>query len=144
MRIPKMTDAHAQPESDFLAPEFQADIERLHQLTVLARWAVVIGLWLTIGSSSLWGIRFHLWLMWQHFTWAALRYTLLVNKLSAIGLMTCTVMTLSVLLWQSRNILFGRAADEQQRLHSQLLRIKQQGHRHPLWRWLYGPQRTSS
>ncbi|MBE9028880.1 hypothetical protein IQ266_03780 [filamentous cyanobacterium LEGE 11480] len=137
-----MAEPNPQVPPEALAPDFQADIERLYQLTVLARWSVVAGLWLTIGSLSLWGVRFHLWLMWQHFTWSALRYTLLLNKLSAIGLMTCTLMTLSVLLWQSRNILFGRAPEEQERLHQQLLRIKQQGQGHPLWRWLYGPQKT--
>jgi hypothetical protein len=52
--------------------------------------------------------------------------------------MICTVMTLSVLLGQSRDILFGRSGSEQERLHQQLLRIKQQGETHPMWRWLYG------
>ncbi len=133
-----MTEANSESALEQLDPNFQADLDRLHQLTVVTRWSVVIGLWLTIGSMSLWSIRFHLGLLWQHFTWSALRYALLLNRLSAIGLMTCVLMTLSVLIWQSRNILFGRAPEEQQRLKQRLLRIKQQGQRHPLWRWLYG------
>jgi hypothetical protein len=135
-----MTEPSSPLPLEELDANFQADLDRLHQLTVLGRWVVVIGLWLTIGSLSLWNIRFNLGLLWQHFTWAALRYTLLLNRLSAIGLMICTVMTLSLLLRQSYNILFGRPPEEQKRLQRQLLRIKQQGRSHPLWQWLYGKE----
>jgi hypothetical protein len=135
-----MTDSYeAQPiDPEALDPDFQADLERLHQLTVRWRWAVVVGLWLTIGALSLWGIRVNLWLMSQYFTWSALRYAFLFNRGSAIGIMICMVMTLSLLLRESQEILFGRSASEQERLHQQLVRIKQQGASHPLWRWLYG------
>jgi hypothetical protein len=125
-------------DGDPLDPSFSADLERLHQLTVWWRWAVVLGLWLTIGALSLWGMRVNLWLMSQYFTWSALRYTFLFNRWSAMGILICTVMTLSVLLWQSRNILFGRSREDQRRLHEQLVRIKQQGESHPLWRLMYG------
>jgi hypothetical protein len=121
-----------------LDPDFAADLERLAVLTVRLRWAVVVGLWLTIGAASLWGIRSQLWLMSQYFTWAALHYAFRFNRWNALGIMICTVMTLSVLLGQSRDILFGRSGSEQERLHQQLLRIKQQGETHPMWRWLYG------
>ncbi len=133
-----MTDANAAPiEPTVLDPDFAADLERLAVLTVRLRWAVVVGLWLTIGAVSLWGIRENLWLMSQYFTWAALHYTFRFNRWNALGITICTVMTLSVLLGQSRDILFGRSGSEQERLHQQLLRIKQQGETHPMWRWLY-------
>jgi hypothetical protein len=134
-----MAESNSLPiDGDPFDPDFSADLERLHQLTVWWRWAVVLGLWLTIGALSLWGMRVNLWLMSQYFTWSALRYTFLFNRWSAIGILICTVMTLSVLLWQSRNILFGRSREDQRRLHEQLVRIKQQGETHPLWRWMYG------
>jgi hypothetical protein len=66
------------------------------------------------------------------------------NRFSAVGIMICMVMTLSVLLSQSRNILFGRSTSDQERLRQQLLRIKQQGESHPLWRWLYGTSTSLS
>jgi hypothetical protein len=134
-----MTDANSEPiDPVALDPDFAADLERLAALTIRLRWAVVVGLWLTIGALSLWGIRENLVLMSQYFTWAALHYTFRFNRLNALGIMICTVMTLSVLLGQSRDILFGRSGSEQERLHQQLLRIKQQGESHPMWRWLYG------
>jgi hypothetical protein len=134
-----MTDANSESiDAVPLDPDFAADLERLAALTIRLRWAVVVGLWLTIGALSLWGIRENLVLMSQYFTWAALHYTFRFNRLNALGIMICTVMTLSVLLGQSRDILFGRSGSEQERLHQQLLRIKQQGESHPMWRWLYG------
>jgi hypothetical protein len=123
---------------DQLDPDFQAALQRLHQLTVLGRWAVVVGLWATIGAWSLWGLR-HYWGLWQdYFTWASVRAALVYHRLSAMGLILCLGMTLSVLIWQSRNILFGMPAIEQDRQRQFLCRIRQQGVSHPLWRWVYG------
>jgi hypothetical protein len=139
-----MTDATDPIDPVALDPDFVADLERLDVLTVRLRWAVVVGLWLTIGALSLWQMREPLWLMSQYFTWAALHYAFRFNRWSALGIMICMVMTLSVLLSQSRNILFGRSASDQERLHQQLLRIKQQGESHPLWRWLYGTSTSLS
>jgi hypothetical protein len=133
-----MTDQAPLPELD---PAFQAALQRLHQLTVLGRWAVVLGLWLTIGVASLWGLRNNLALWQDYFTWAAVRSALLYRRWSAMGLIVCISMTLSVLLWQSRNILWGLPQIEQQRLRESLLKIHQQGASHPLWSWVYGKPR---
>lgn len=133
-----MADSSSINVATDLDPQFAADLTRLYRLMVWARWAVVVGLWLTLGSLSLWGMRFNLGLLWEHFTWIALRYALLTHRLSFVGLLFCSWMTLSVLLWQSRNILFGLSPADRSRLHQQLLRIRQQGKSHPLWRWLYG------
>jgi hypothetical protein len=121
-----------------LDPAFQAGIERLHHLTVLTRWGVILGLWSTVGALSLWAIRQHLAVLADYFTWAGLRYVLIFNRFSAIGLIICIALTLSTLLWQSRNILWGRSAEDQERLHQKLLQINQQGQSHPLWHWVYG------
>jgi len=44
--------------------------------------------------------------------------------------------TTSVLVWQSRNILWGLPLAEQEKLKKQVYRIRQQGSSHPLWKWV--------
>ncbi len=134
----KPFDPAAPPQP--LDPAFATDLDRLQALTVLGRWAVVAGLWATIGAASLWGIRKYFGLWQDHFTWSSVRAVVLYHRLSAMGLVICVGMTLSVLIWQSRNILFGRPKSEQLQQHQLLCRIRQQGSSHPLWRWLYGQQ----
>lgn len=118
-------------------PSFPAVVQRLHRLTVYARWLVVLVLWLTVGPLSLWGLRDTFSLLQQYFTWAALRYGLAYHPFAAVGLALCVGMTLATLVWQSRNILFGLPKPERQRLEKQVLKIRQQGRSHPLWKWLY-------
>ena len=117
-------------------PVFQQQVERLHRLTVYGRWLFVGVLWLTIGSLSLWGLRYPIALMLDYFTWAALYYGLHFSPLPAIGLAICIAFTVSVLVWQSRNILFGLPKRDRERLEHQLLRIRQQGSSHPLWNYV--------
>lgn len=119
-----------------LDPKFQAAVQRLHRSTVIGRWLVAIGLWLTIGVWSLWELRYPISLMRDYFTWAALRHGLISNLPATVGLGLCIGMTLSVLIWQSRNILFGLSIEEQQKLEQTVLKIRQQGQSHPLWKWI--------
>lgn len=119
-------------------PEMQQAIERLHQLTVWGRWAVVTGLWLTVGVWSLWQMRKVWEVAWEYFTWSAIRVGMIFNPWATIGLGLCISMTLSVLVWQSRNILWGLPKSEQQWLQQRILKIQQQGPSHPLWAKIYG------
>ncbi len=122
-------------------PQFTAAIARLHELTVWGRWAVVTALWLTLGSWSLWRLR-KVWdVASEYFSWSAIRYGLVFNPWAAIGLGLCIGMTLSVLIWQSRNILWGLPLVEQEKLQKRVLKIHQQGNSHPLWKWVYGDSR---
>jgi hypothetical protein len=132
-------DPQRDPQLDpQLDPQFAAAIARLHELTVWGRWAVAIGLWLTVGSWSLWQMR-KVWdVAWEYFSWSAIRYGLIFNQWAAMGLGLCVGMTLSVLIWQSRNILWGLPEAEQQALQKRVLKIHQQGTSHPLWKWVYG------
>lgn len=132
-----MPDPELQPSSTF-EPDaiFQQQVERLHQLTVYGRWMFVAGLWLTVGTLSLWGLRYPISLMLDYFTWASLYYGLHFNPLPTIGLATCIAFTVSVLVWQSRNILFGLPKRDRDRLERQLLRIRKQGNSHPLWNYV--------
>lgn len=128
--------AAASPQESF---EFKAEVERLHRMTVYSRWLVVVLLWLTIGMLSLWGLRYPISLIRDYFTWAAVRYGLAYHPIAAVGLGTCVGMTIAVLIWQSRNILWGLPKAEQQQLERQVLRIRQQGPSHPLWRFVCRP-----
>ncbi|MBW4419706.1 MAG: hypothetical protein KME13_10810 [Myxacorys californica WJT36-NPBG1] len=117
-------------------PTFQTSVRKLHRLTVLGRWIVVIGLWLTVGLLSLWSLRESISLLQQYFTWAAVRHGLARHPIAAIGLGLCVGMTVSTLVWQSRNILFGLSKVEQKRLEARVLKIRYQGANHPLWKWI--------
>jgi hypothetical protein len=117
-------------------------VQRLHQVTVFNRWALVIGLWLTLGAFSLWQLRGNFELMREYFTWSALRYGLRYHYPSALGLAFCVGLTFAVLLWQSRNILWGLPIPEQQRLVRNVLKIREQGESHPLWQWVCQGQKV--
>jgi len=121
-------------------PGLQSEIQRLYQLTIYSRWLFVGGLWLTIGSLSIWYLRHAIQLWFEYFTWAAVRYTFAFNRLAAVGLGMCIGTTFAVLLWQSRVIIWGLPAHEYQRLSQQVIRIRIQGSTHPLWKWVCSKQ----
>lgn len=119
-----------------LDPVFQRQVERLHHLTVWGRWIFAISMWLIVAPLSLWGLRYPISLMIEYFTWAALYYGLYFHPVPALGLAFCLAMTTAILIWQSRNILFGLPKREQQRLVKQVLYIRKQGQSHPLWKFV--------
>ena len=119
-----------------LDPTFKQQVQKLHQLIIYGRWLVVGCLWLSIGSLSLWGLRSEIALWQQYFTWVALQYGLYYNPLPTFGLAVCIGMTISVIVWQSRNMLLGLPPKEQKRLEQQVQQIRQQGKSHPLWKWI--------
>ncbi len=121
-------------------PAIAEAMQRLHRLTVCGRWFVVLGLWSTLGTLSLWNIRDNIQLWLEYPTWAAVRYAFIYHHWSALGLALCFALTASVLTWQGRNFLFGLPQREQNYLQQQVLRIRRQGTSHPLWRWVYGEQ----
>ncbi|MCC3407739.1 MAG: hypothetical protein JGK17_19520 [Microcoleus sp. PH2017_10_PVI_O_A] len=118
-------------ESD---PNLQIEVQRLHKLTVYARWLTVILLWISVGSLSIWSLRHEIDLWFENFTWAAVRYGLYFHRWPTLGLVLCLGMTL-VVLRQSRNVR-GFREREKQRLEQQVRRIRQQGPSHPLWKWV--------
>lgn len=130
-----------QPESevpDYLKFDLEAAADRLHQLTVVGRWLLVLFLWLTLGTWSLWSLRNSIALLREYFTWSAIRYGLIFNPIPAIGLVICVAMTLSVLIWQSRNILWGLPLHDRDQLKKRTIAIRSKGRQHPLWRWVFG------
>jgi hypothetical protein len=133
-KFSKITDAGG--ERIELDPVFELQMQKLHRLTVYGRWLTVLVLWLTAGAWSLWNLRYNIGLIQEHFTWAALRYGLHFNPIPTVGLSVCIGMTAAVLVWQSRNILYGLSAPEQKRLVQQVRDIRHQGRSHPLWKWV--------
>ncbi len=117
----------------------QQEVDRLSQVMLYGRWLFVSILWLTVGALSLWGLRYPISLLLDYFTWSAVRYGLAFHRLPAIGLATCIGFTVAVLLHHSRMILFGLSPRDRQRLEQQVQRIRLQGARHPLWKFVCRP-----
>ncbi|HEY9782901.1 MAG TPA: hypothetical protein V6D09_22515 [Leptolyngbyaceae cyanobacterium] len=132
-----MEQPQEQPLSSVeLDPIFKQQVQKLYNLILYGRWLVVAFLWLSVGALSLWGLRSEIALWLQYFTWVAVKFALYYNPLPTIGLTVCVVMTISVIIWQSRNILLGLPPEEQRRLEQQVQKIRQQGATHPLWKWI--------
>ncbi|MDB9311410.1 hypothetical protein PN471_22850 [Aphanizomenon sp. CS-733/32] len=125
-----------EPQAVELDPAFAQQLQKLHRLTVYGRWLFAGCLWLTIAPFCLWNLRTEISLLREYFTWVGLRYTVIFHPLSTLGLSLCIGMTVSVLVWQSRNILWGLSLQEQENLKKQVYRIRQQGSSHPLWKWV--------
>jgi hypothetical protein len=131
---------HIESSAAELAPEIELDpifknqIDNLYRLNVYTRWTVIVLMWLTIGLYSLWELRYHISLIQEDFTWAAVKYGLVFNLIPAIGLCLCVGMMTGTLVWQSRNTIWGIPKREQQRLTKQVCQIRQQGISHPLWK----------
>lgn len=120
-------------------PQFEQQVQRLYRVSVYARWTIVALLWLTIAPLCFWSLRSEFALWHDYFTWTAVRFSLAYNRLPTFGLVLCIGMTVSTLVWQSRNLVWGLPAVERRRLEKQVLRIRRKGRRHPLWKWVCSP-----
>jgi hypothetical protein len=132
----KPEEPQIEPETVELDPAFAQQLQKLYRLRVYGRWLFAACLWLTIAPFCLWTLRTEISWLREYFTWVGLRYTLIFHPLSTLGLSLCIGMTTSVLVWQSRNIIWGLPLQEQENLKKQLYRIRQQGSSHPLWKWV--------
>lgn len=116
--------------------DFEQKVARLHKLTLYSRWLFVLVSWLTLGSYALWNLREEIALCFDYFTWAAVYYGFHFNFVPTLCLAFCVGMTISVLIWQSRNIIWGLPANEQRQLAKKVEKIQAQGKKHPLWKWI--------
>jgi hypothetical protein len=116
--------------------DFKQQVAKLHRLTVYSRWLFVLGSWLTLGTYALWQLRAEIALWFDYFTWAAVYYGFHFNFLPTLCLAFCIAITLSVLIWQSRNIIWGLPSSEQRQLAKQVKKIQAQGKKHLLWKWI--------
>ena len=117
-------------------PDFQHQVARLHQLTIYARWIFVLSCWLTLGVYAIWNLKEEIAIALDYFTWAALYYGLHFNFLPTLCLAFCTAVTVSVLVWQSRNLIWGLPEQEQRQLERRVEKILARGEKHPLWKWI--------
>jgi hypothetical protein len=133
-------DSSKDPLSQTQDPVFQQQVIRLHQLIVYSRWWFVIFLWVVIAPICLWRLQSEIALWLDYFTWTAVRYTIVYNRLASIGLTLCIAWTISTLVWQTHHLWRGISAEERRSLERQVLRIQRQGNSHFLWRWVCKPR----
>ncbi|NJL99429.1 MAG: hypothetical protein HC924_11790 [Synechococcaceae cyanobacterium SM2_3_2] len=92
--------------------------------------------WLLIGIPSLWALRQDVVRLIQHFTWTGLRFSLLYKPgLPSFGLLFCLVLTLYVLLSQSRYELVGLIESERHLLELTAQRLRKLPSHHFLHRF---------
>jgi hypothetical protein len=120
-----------------LNPKFEQAIQRMHRLTLYGRWGVVLVCWVVFAPLSLWSMQDEFALWHDYFTWSAFRFSLAYHPWATLGLALCFGMTLSTLIWQSRNILWGLPQRDRHRLEQIVCQIHKQGSSHPLWKWVY-------
>lgn len=116
-------------------------LEKLLAIYTYLRWLVVLGLWLTIGVSSLWALREDISLWLSYFTWSAVRTALRATPLPFMGLGVCVGTTLGVLIWQSTYILFGFSPQQRQAFNRHLAIIAKWDKSHPwigIKRFIFG------
>lgn len=112
----------------------QRQIERLLTVQTRQRWLVNTLVWLTVGTASIWCLHEDIALWQEFFTWSAVRISLQNNRLAFLGLGLCLSMTLSTLVWQSWQILWGVGKSEHRQLRKEVAEILATGENHPLWR----------
>ncbi|CAN1213075.1 hypothetical protein TUMEXPCC7403_22920 [Tumidithrix helvetica PCC 7403] len=123
-------------EQEILERQIESQVERLIDVQTWGRWLFNLCLWLTIGSASIWSLRFDIAIWIEYFTWAAVRSSMQSHRLAFLGITFCVAMTLATLVWQSSQILWGISNREKRSLIRQVQKIQQQGKAHPLWRWV--------
>lgn len=119
-----------------LDSDLNRQIKKLHRLTVYIRWLTVLLSWLTLGIFGIYSLRQPISLWFDYFTFSAVRYTIHFNPLPSLCLAFCIGMSVSVLVWQSRNIIWGLSAQEKYRLEQKVKQIIAKGSSHPLWRFI--------
>ena len=110
---------------------------RLYCVGVYCRWAVVAVVWLTLIPWAIFKFRDDLRLLFDNFTWVAVRYGFAFQLIPAFGLFLGIGITGSVLVRQSCHLLWGLSIRERNQLISNTAKIRKIGPRHPLWKWLF-------
>ncbi|MFN3927925.1 MAG: hypothetical protein ACK4QL_11570 [Pseudanabaenaceae cyanobacterium] len=113
--------------------QLEPPLLRLLRLHALLRWAILLLLWLSLGSWSIWQLWSDLELWLSYFTWAAVRIALRYQPLPFMGLGICVGATLTVLVWHSTHILVGITPREKRLLLRQLAAMEQWHPQHPLF-----------
>lgn len=126
-----------------LEPELKQPVARLYAIQQRSRWRFVLAMWLILIPLSLWGLRETLSLLMDYFTWAALRYGLIYNRLSALGIFLTLILTVTSAITRLRFKLMGYSGEEIYRLRRQVQRIQTKGQKHPLWHTVWAQREQS-
>lgn len=112
-------------------------VVKLRRIDMTVRWISVLLLWLTVGLWSCWQMRASLQQLGEYFSMTGLRYSLFFNLWSGgAGLIFCVSLTFSSLLSQIGYSLWKVSPRERQQLETRVLRIQNQGSKHPYFRWI--------
>lgn len=117
-----------------LQSDFQHKVDKLYRLSMYSRWLLAISSWLTLGVYAIWNLQAEIALCLDYFTWAAVYYGLHFNFLPTLCLAICIGTTVSAILWQSRNLIWGLPEIEKRKLERQVKKIMAKGNKHPLWK----------
>jgi hypothetical protein len=108
-----------------LDPIFQRQVEQLYRSMLYRRWLLVVVLWLTVGIYSVRELRHPISLIYEDFTWAAVRYSIGFQPIPAFGLFFCLLMTISTLFRQIYYRYRGVPKAERRSLERKVRRIRQ-------------------
>lgn len=117
---------------DRLDPDLRQAVLQRYAWEQRRRWFVLAILWLVGVPLCLWLLRYHLGLLQEVFTWAALRYGLIFNPKPAIALLATLLLSATSLISWGVHRHFGLSRAEVKRLEKQVRRIQTRGKQHPL------------
>ena len=113
------------------------EIEKLHILMIYGRWIAVGLAWLLIMPWALWEMRETIELCIEYCTWSGVRLGLEFHPLPSLGISFCIGFAISVLVWQSTNILQGGLSDKQKYyLRKQVIKIRYQREKNMFYKWI--------
>ena len=119
-----------------IQPSFKQKVDKLYKLSIYGRWLLVVFSWLTLGLYAIWNLQEEIAISLDYFTWASVYYGLHFNFLPTLCLAFCIGVTVSVLSWQSRNVIWGLPEIEKRKLEKRVNKIMARGSKHPLWKWI--------
>ncbi len=121
-------------------PLLDKQVLKLYRLQWMLRWILVVILWLTIIPWGLWQFRETISLCTEYCTWANIRLGIEFNLIAGFAVSFVVAFTTSVLVGQSYDILRGGLSPQKKYyLTQKVKRIRKQGDKNILWRWLKNP-----
>ena len=105
---------------DAIAPDLKPKVVALYQADQRQRWQSLLFLWLVMMPICLFLLRKVWGLLWEYFTWSALRLGLQYNIIPAMGIIGISLLTTTTVLRQLRVRWFGLSQGEVKRLVKQV------------------------
>jgi hypothetical protein len=123
----------------------EQEIKRLYQFNIYGRWLVVFFFWLLLIPWGLWNLRETISLCQDRCTWAAIRLGMEFNPSATVAISFCLGIFTAVLVKQSIHILKGGLSDQEKYyLAKKVQKIRHQGQRSLLYRWVYPSEKNKN